>query len=174
MSQTRTHGSHDASRSANGLGAAPRLAVIAGDGIGREVTAEALKVLDAVLPEAAFTTTHYDLGAERYLSDGQVLPDAVLDELKKARSGAEHPVGGQPQRQVHDGADRDVERAQDGELGGQRQLRVGPGEALGDGREDQQALGVEGADADPAAEAPCGRGPLRRLRGRSAPGCAGP
>jgi len=38
------------------------LAVIGGDGIGPEVTAEALKVLDAVA-NGVFTTTTYDLGA---------------------------------------------------------------------------------------------------------------
>ncbi|MCB0908292.1 MAG: 3-isopropylmalate dehydrogenase, partial [Nocardioidaceae bacterium] len=43
-----------------------RLAVIPGDGIGQEVTAEALKVLEAVAP-VKVETTRYDLGAERYL-----------------------------------------------------------------------------------------------------------
>ena len=37
------------------------LAVIGGDGIGPEVVAEGLKVLQAVLP--GVQTTHYDLGA---------------------------------------------------------------------------------------------------------------
>ena len=50
-----------------------RLAVIPGDGIGQEVTAEALKVLDAVAP-AKIEQTRYDLGAERYLATGEVLP----------------------------------------------------------------------------------------------------
>src|SRR3989440_3747900 len=56
-----------------------RIAVVAGDGIGTEVVAEGLKVLDAVLP--GVETTHYDLGATRYHRTGEVLPDAVLDEL---------------------------------------------------------------------------------------------
>ena len=56
-----------------------RIAVVAGDGIGTEVVAEGLKVLDAVLP--GFATTPYDLGAARYHRTGEVLPDSVLAEL---------------------------------------------------------------------------------------------
>ena len=59
-----------------------RIAVIGGDGIGPEVTAEALKVLKATVGDDAFEFTHFDLGAERYLRTGDVLPDEVLDELK--------------------------------------------------------------------------------------------
>jgi 3-isopropylmalate dehydrogenase len=59
--------------------AVARIAVIAGDGIGTEVVAQGLKVLDAVLPGCE--TTHYDLGAARYLRTGEVLPDPVIDEL---------------------------------------------------------------------------------------------
>ena len=61
-----------------------RLAVIPGDGIGPEVTAEALRVLEAVLPscDAKLDTTDYDLGARRWLATGETLPDAVLDELR--------------------------------------------------------------------------------------------
>jgi 3-isopropylmalate dehydrogenase len=57
-----------------------RLAVIAGDGIGPEVIAQALRVLDAVLP--GVETTEYDLGARQYHKTGEVLPDSVLAELK--------------------------------------------------------------------------------------------
>ncbi|HEX7356003.1 MAG TPA: 3-isopropylmalate dehydrogenase [Mycobacteriales bacterium] len=57
-----------------------KLAVIGGDGIGPEVTAEALKVLSAVRGDVQ--TTSYDLGADRYLATGEVLPDSVLDELR--------------------------------------------------------------------------------------------
>jgi 3-isopropylmalate dehydrogenase len=56
-----------------------RLAVIGGDGIGPEVVAEGLKVLDAVLP--GVEKTSYDLGAGRYLATGETLPDSVLSEL---------------------------------------------------------------------------------------------
>src|SRR6195952_2996069 len=57
-----------------------KLAVIAGDGIGPEVIAEALKVLDVVLPNVE--TTEYDLGARRYHATGETLPDGVVDELR--------------------------------------------------------------------------------------------
>ena len=56
------------------------LAVIGGDGIGPEVVAEALKVLDAVLP--GVRTTDYDLGAAAYHRTGEALPDSVLAELQ--------------------------------------------------------------------------------------------
>jgi len=55
------------------------IAVVAGDGIGPEVIAEAAKVLDAVSP--GHELTHYDLGAARYHRTGEVLPDSVLAEL---------------------------------------------------------------------------------------------
>lgn len=62
------------------MSATMKLAVIPGDGIGPEVIAEALKVLDAVLP--GVDKTEYDLGARQYHKSGEVLPDSVLDELK--------------------------------------------------------------------------------------------
>jgi len=57
------------------------LAVIGGDGIGPEVTAEALKVLDAVVGSGALSTTSYDLGASHWQRTGEVLPDSVMAEL---------------------------------------------------------------------------------------------
>jgi 3-isopropylmalate dehydrogenase len=57
-----------------------KLAVIAGDGIGPEVIAEAVKVLDVVLP--GVEKTSYDLGAKRYHATGETLPDGVVDELR--------------------------------------------------------------------------------------------
>src|ERR1700753_2485166 len=59
-----------------------RLAVVGGDGIGPEVTAEALKVLRAAAPEIAFDETSYDLGARRWHRTGETLPDAVLEEIR--------------------------------------------------------------------------------------------
>ena len=55
--------------------------MIGGDGIGPEVVAEALKVIDAA--GVALDTTSYDLGGARYLRTGEVLPDAELDELRQ-------------------------------------------------------------------------------------------
>src|SRR3954451_2577687 len=60
-----------------------RLAVIPGDGIGVEVVAEGLKVLEAAVGgETKVETTTYDLGAARYHRTGETLPDSVLDELR--------------------------------------------------------------------------------------------
>ncbi len=64
------------------MGSTTRLAVIGGDGIGPEVTAEALKVLRAAAPEVTFDTTDYDLGARRWHRTGETLPDAVLEEVR--------------------------------------------------------------------------------------------
>ena len=72
------------------------IAVIAGDGIGPEVTAEALKVLKATVGEDAFDFTPHDLGAERYLRTGEVLPDSVLEELKTADAIILGAVGAAP------------------------------------------------------------------------------
>ena len=62
------------------------LAVIAGDGIGPEVVAEGIKVLDVVAKKygATFTKTSYDLGAGYWHKTGEVLPDAILKEIAKA------------------------------------------------------------------------------------------
>jgi 3-isopropylmalate dehydrogenase len=73
------------------------LAVIPGDGIGPEVTAEALKVLDAAAPAGVkFAATHYDLGAERYLATGEVLPDSLLAEIREHDAILLGAVGGRP------------------------------------------------------------------------------
>ena len=71
------------------------LAVIPGDGIGPEVTAEALKVLEAASP-VTFESTRYDLGAERYLATGEVLPDSVLAEIREHDAILLGAVGGKP------------------------------------------------------------------------------
>ncbi len=60
-----------------------RLAVIPGDGIGPEVVAEGLKVLDAVSGDLTFEQTSYDLGAARWHRTGETLPDSVLAELRE-------------------------------------------------------------------------------------------
>jgi 3-isopropylmalate dehydrogenase len=57
-----------------------KLAVIGGDGIGPEVVAEGLKVLDVVLP--GVEKVHYDLGAAAYHRTGETLPASVVPELK--------------------------------------------------------------------------------------------
>ena len=59
---------------------AHKIAVLGGDGIGPEVTAEALKVVAAT--GVSLETTEYDLGGRRYLRTGEILPDSVLEELR--------------------------------------------------------------------------------------------
>jgi 3-isopropylmalate dehydrogenase len=75
-----------------------RLAVIGGDGIGPEVTAEAVKVLDAVATtsDVKFDRTEYDLGAARWKATGEVLPDPVLAELRDHDAILLGAVGGRP------------------------------------------------------------------------------
>jgi 3-isopropylmalate dehydrogenase len=74
-----------------------KLAVIPGDGIGPEVTAEGLKVLEQVTPGGVkFEATRYDLGAERYLATGEVLPDSVLEEIRQHDAILLGAVGGRP------------------------------------------------------------------------------
>jgi 3-isopropylmalate dehydrogenase len=57
-----------------------KLAVIGGDGIGPEVVAEALKVLQAA--DVAIDPTDYDLGAGRWHRTGETLPGSVLQEIR--------------------------------------------------------------------------------------------
>ena len=61
-----------------------RIAVIPGDGTGPEVIREGLKVIDAVAQKTGFSVEKitYDLGGERYLKTGELLPDSVLKELR--------------------------------------------------------------------------------------------
>jgi 3-isopropylmalate dehydrogenase len=75
-----------------------RLAVIPGDGIGPEVTQEALKALDAIAPSAdvKFERTEYDLGADRWRRTGDVLPDSALEEIRAHDAILLGAVGGRP------------------------------------------------------------------------------
>jgi 3-isopropylmalate dehydrogenase len=57
-----------------------RIAVIGGDGIGPEVSAEALKVVRAA--GVGIETVEFDLGGDRYTRTGEVLTEADLDELR--------------------------------------------------------------------------------------------
>ncbi len=70
--------------------------MIGGDGIGPEVTAEALKVLAAAAGEETFTFSPYDLGAQRWQRTGEVLPDTVMEELKGVDAIVLGAVGAAP------------------------------------------------------------------------------
>ena len=65
-----------------------KIAVIPGDGTGPEVVREGLKVLQAVSEKENLKLefVSYDLGGDRYLKTGEILPDSVLEELKKVRA----------------------------------------------------------------------------------------
>jgi 3-isopropylmalate dehydrogenase len=58
-----------------------RIAVVPGDGIGREVIPEALKVLEAC--GAPVELTHFDWSAERYLADGLTIPPGGFAMLER-------------------------------------------------------------------------------------------
>jgi 3-isopropylmalate dehydrogenase len=62
-----------------------RIAILPGDGTGPEVVAEAEKVIEAAARRFEFKVekVRYDLGGERYKRTGEVLPDSVLDDLRK-------------------------------------------------------------------------------------------
>ncbi|MFT5290275.1 MAG: 3-isopropylmalate dehydrogenase [Planctomycetota bacterium] len=61
------------------------IAVIGGDGIGPEVTAEALKVLDAAADVFGFTTrrTEYPFGTEHWLATDEIFPESAFEEVKQ-------------------------------------------------------------------------------------------
>ena len=75
-----------------------KLAVIPGDGIGPEVIAEAVKVLDAVTAndDVTFERTTFELGAERFLRTGDVLTDADLAAIDAHDAILLGAVGGKP------------------------------------------------------------------------------
>ena len=62
----------------------PRIAVIAGDGIGPEVTTQALRVLSALKERFDFSleVEELDYGAERYLRDGTTLPSGEIERFR--------------------------------------------------------------------------------------------
>ena len=64
-----------------------KIAVVAGDGIGPEVIAEGVKVLNALAQidsGFAFDFTHYPWGCEYYLQNGRMMPQDGMEQLAKA------------------------------------------------------------------------------------------
>ena len=60
------------------------IAVIPGDGIGREIVPVAQAVLkEAVGDSVSFNYTNYDLGADRYLRDGTLITDEQIEDMDK-------------------------------------------------------------------------------------------
>lgn len=64
------------------------IAVIAGDGIGPEVTREAMKVMDAAADVYGFKTrrTDYPFGTEHYLATKEIFPDAAFEEVSQRQA----------------------------------------------------------------------------------------
>src|SRR3974390_408481 len=61
------------------------IAVIGGDGTGPEVVREAVKVLEAAAKkfDLKLNYTNYDIGGDRLIRTGEVLPDSIVSELRK-------------------------------------------------------------------------------------------
>jgi 3-isopropylmalate dehydrogenase len=63
----------------------PRIAVVPGDGIGIDVTKEAVKVLEKLceLTDLKLELVHFDYGADKYLETGISLPDEAIEDFRK-------------------------------------------------------------------------------------------
>ena len=62
-----------------------KIAVVPGDGIGQEVIAEGVKVLNALeeTADVSFSLDYLDIGSERYLRTGELLTENDIDDLRK-------------------------------------------------------------------------------------------
>ncbi|MET0302513.1 MAG: 3-isopropylmalate dehydrogenase [Microbacteriaceae bacterium] len=73
------------------------IAVIRGDGIGPEVVAEALKVLDAAVgPDTTLALTEYPFSARHFLETGEILTDDDIASLAQHEAILLGAVGGDP------------------------------------------------------------------------------
>ncbi len=57
-----------------------KIAVVPGDGIGKEVIAEGIRIVKSLTPEIELE--YFDLGADHYLKTGQTLPDDIFERWK--------------------------------------------------------------------------------------------
>ncbi|SDR78181.1 3-isopropylmalate dehydrogenase [Agrococcus carbonis] len=73
-----------------------RLAVIAGDGIGPEVTLQARRAMRAALSDVELVETEYELGAAHYLETGEIVSDETLASLAQHDAILLGAVGGDP------------------------------------------------------------------------------
>ena len=64
------------------------IALVPGDGTGPEVIREGVKVIKAAADKFGFTLNFkdYNLGGDRYLATGELLPDSVVDELRDMKA----------------------------------------------------------------------------------------
>jgi 3-isopropylmalate dehydrogenase len=63
---------------------AKRIAIIPGDGVGKDVVAEGVKLLETLAEVRGYPLelTRYDLGADRHLADGTTFPDEVAKAIR--------------------------------------------------------------------------------------------
>ncbi len=63
----------------------PKIAIIPGDGVGIDVTAEAVKVLNKInaLENLGLELVEFDFGAEHYLKTGVALPDGQIEDFRE-------------------------------------------------------------------------------------------
>jgi len=75
-----------------------KLASIPGDGIGQEVVAQALRVLEAVAPacQLDYTVTPFPFGADHYIDTGHILDDNDIATLRTFDAILLGAVGGKP------------------------------------------------------------------------------
>ena len=61
-----------------------KIAVIEGDGIGREVVPEGIRVLDAAASRFDFSLSwqHFDWSCQTYLKTGHMMPEDGLEQLR--------------------------------------------------------------------------------------------
>jgi 3-isopropylmalate dehydrogenase len=61
-----------------------RIAVIAGDGVGKDVVREGVKLLETLreVRGYALELSHFDLGADRHLTDGTTFPDEIAAQIR--------------------------------------------------------------------------------------------
>ena len=63
-----------------------RIAVVPGDGIGREVIDEGIRVLNALQPE--MDLEWFDLGADKYLAEGVTMPDGLMERWRESSTAS--------------------------------------------------------------------------------------
>ncbi len=59
-----------------------RIALLPGDGIGKEVVPAAVRVLEAAARDFSFSFDPFDWGCERYLRTGRMMPEDGLEQLR--------------------------------------------------------------------------------------------
>lgn len=80
------------------------IAIVPGDGIGPEVCACAVEIMEAAAGSASFKFDYYEGGADTYLKVGTALPDATLEACRSAHAIL-HGAAGLPNVTYPDGTE---------------------------------------------------------------------